>query len=1190
MRAAPVDPAVARAKAPAVGPLRQAADPEQPEAESKPAEDSSLVTVVQRFRSTSQIQDPELLEAFREALAEADAATPAVLDLTLPDARQVATPHERSAVPRAPTGVGEHDDPAELSFLTGPRPVAEDPYTAADALAHLTSTPMLQAGAEGEWLLPTEHAGRYDVQETIGQGGMSFVLRVHDRTLRRDVAMKVLQPDLETRPEYVHALRREARILAGLQHPSIAPLHELGLRADGSTYYTMKLMTERSLGAVMHRLQLGDPATVEQYTLRRLIGIFVQIAQGCDFAHETGVVHRDLKPENVLLGGVGEVQIMDWGIAKHMRHEAPLHAEGLVVGTPAYMSPEQAAGHEREVDPRSDIYALGVMLYEILASKRPYSGENSQQQLEATKNVVPLLPSVVARDRKVPPDLETLCMRMLEKKRERRPQSMREVWQALERYLAGEQERQRLRERAEQSFQRGLAELAQYEALRLEREFVLQEEAALQREVLPWHSQAQKQHVWSLRHQLQMLDVLYAHAFTSASELLRQAVDEGEGHTAAREKLIELYWQRHDEAATRGDSATKLFFARQAHDLAEEALARPNENGNATPPTSTGRARPIRPPTGGFARRTGALHVRSQPQGAVVYAIPFAEIRASLGKPAPQHEIGTTPIAGVDLPLGPYVLMARLDGHRDALETVYVREQNRDLLLLCYPWSSELPLTGREGDIARLWFLMEDAELRSRPLTCQVAGALGMGKNVLLDAFRRQIEQHPTKIYFLLEVTCDRLRRNLPYSTVVDLVRLRAGILETDNADAARQKLRRMVAQGFSRMGRVKLTAEQLCQADALADTIAALPAFDIEEPSRMGIREEMAREGRRRVIEALATYLHAIAAATPVLMLIRNAQHMDPSSRAFFRDLLGLVQQVPMLVVASVTEQQEPPPLQPRPARGQPLVPHGPLLAIDEHISLEPLPERGVVCLVREMLGAPVERGLMTWIGRHAVGNPFVAGELVHLLARCDGIERRNAEWHLAPERLPDGLKPGAASTVVRALIATLPAHVQRALSTAVVIGSEFWAGALLALAVPQHDDALEQLVQAGFIVRNASSRYAGDREYQLSSTLRRRVAYDMLPLHQRRSLHRKVATWIARRGRTDLEESLRLAHHLEMGGQPQEAALLVGRIAKAALSVGAEEEAERLFTHAYVLSSDPELQGQIEVQLRALSAKSRV
>jgi serine/threonine protein kinase len=1117
----------------------QPAEPPAPPADVPEDAPDVERTVVQRFRQTQQFDDAQ-----RPPQDDADATRVQRSRQTLPSDSMPEMPREPTLPGRPQTGLPRTSTPVG---------------TDADVLLHLTSAPMLELDPEDAGILPQEREGRYEVQEQLGQGGMGNVLRVYDKSLRRDVAMKLLRDDLAERPEYINALRREARIIGGLEHPAIIPLHELGTRADGTTFYTMKLMPNRSLGDVLHQLKLGDQGTAEQFTLRRLVGVFAQLALGLEFAHTRGVVHRDLKPENVQLGDMGEVQITDWGIAKRMGPAVPA-AEGLVVGTPAYMSPEQAGGHDAEVDARSDIYALGVMLYEVLTLQRPYRGENSQQQLEATKNVVPLLPSQVARDRTVPPDLELLCMRMLEKRRERRPSSMREVWQALDGFLAGEQERERLKARAEQCYQKGLQVLADYEALRQEREFVLEEERALHRDVRPWDTQEDKQRVWSLRHQLKMLDVLYAHAFSTASEMLRQAIDQVDGHPAAREKLIELYWHRHDEASQQGDDASRLFFAQQAHALARQ----------------------------GAEKQTGIVHIRSQPQGALVYAIPFEEIRGNISRPAPQFELGATPIVGIELPLGPYVLIARMDGHREAMETIYVREQNRDILLLCYPWSSDQPLLGREVELARLWQLMEDAELRSRPISCLVAGPPGMGKNVLLDAFRRSVEEHPEKLYFLLEVSCNRLRRDLPFSTVVELVRLRAGILETDDTEQARAKLHHMVRQAFSRLGRRVLTPEREAEADRIADTIATLPAFDIEEPGRRGIREDMALDGRRAVVEALGTYFQTVAVATPVLMFIRNAQHMDPSSRAFFNDLLTSVKGSPVLVVASSTELDEVEPLQTSALRH--LVPHQPPFHFDENIAIEPMGDRAVSTLVREMLAAPVAPGLMEWIQAHALGNPFLTSELVHLLSRLGAMELRAAEWRLVRKKLPTDLRPGQIDSAVRVLIGSLPMHVQRALSTAVVIGGEFWAGTLRDLGVEQLDDALKHLVQTGFIVRSASSRYAGDHEYRLTSSLRRRVAYDRLAPHERRGLHARVATWIIGQGRTDLEEGLRLAYHLKMGGQPEHAALLFARIAKAARAVGSDEEAERLYTQAYVLSGDPALQGQIEVALRAMRARVRV
>lgn len=225
--------------------------------------------------------------------------------------------------------------------------------------------------------IPVFVGSRYEVRGEVGRGGMGIVYRVHDNALGRDVAMKVVAPG-SAGPDAGSRLRREAQALARLEHPGIVPVHDVGLLADDRVYYAMKLVRGDRLDERMARgLSLGEGL--------RLIG------RACDavaFAHAQGVIHRDLKPQNVMIAPFGEVLVMDWGVAK-IRSDAAAGTQagtaqrtpkgrdantpvttqdGLVVGTPGYMAPEQAAGNSRGADARTDIFALGVILREVATS------------------------------------------------------------------------------------------------------------------------------------------------------------------------------------------------------------------------------------------------------------------------------------------------------------------------------------------------------------------------------------------------------------------------------------------------------------------------------------------------------------------------------------------------------------------------------------------------------------------------------------------------------------------------------------------------------------------------------------------------------------------------------------------------------------------------------------------------------
>src|SRR6266481_136242 len=266
--------------------------------------------------------------------------------------------------------------------------------------------------------------GPYEIQASIGAGGMGEVYRAHDARLDRTVAIKVLPASFSADRDRLQRFAQEARAAAALNHPNILSIFDIG-DENGAPYVVSELLEGETL---RDRLRSGPISS------RKTIDYAVQVARGLSAAHEKGIVHRDLKPENLFLTNDGRMKILDFGLAKLTRPEiesgsadAPtMHAAtepGLVMGTVGYMSPEQVRG--KAADQRSDIFAFGAILYEMVSGKRAFHGETSVETMSAILKQDP--PELAETNRSVPPALERIVRHCLEKNPDERFQSASDI-------------------------------------------------------------------------------------------------------------------------------------------------------------------------------------------------------------------------------------------------------------------------------------------------------------------------------------------------------------------------------------------------------------------------------------------------------------------------------------------------------------------------------------------------------------------------------------------------------------------------------------------------------------------------------------------------------------------------------------------------------------------------------------------
>ena len=250
--------------------------------------------------------------------------------------------------------------------------------------------------------------GPYELFGELGRGSVSVVYKARHRQTGAEVALKVLKESDTANPSYLQRFQQEAHAASRLHHPNIVSVLDSGER-DGSYYIAM---------AVVEGVTLDRAMATNRLTLRQFVEVLEQVAQAVHHAHQQGIVHRDLKPANIILDAAGRPHVSDFGLAKMDHLEKAATQGGGKIGTPYYMSPEQVMGDVAGTDARSDIYALGVMLYEALTAKVPFPGSSVVQVYLGILNGAPVAPSTL--NPRTPRELEAICLRALERNKDQR--------------------------------------------------------------------------------------------------------------------------------------------------------------------------------------------------------------------------------------------------------------------------------------------------------------------------------------------------------------------------------------------------------------------------------------------------------------------------------------------------------------------------------------------------------------------------------------------------------------------------------------------------------------------------------------------------------------------------------------------------------------------------------------------------
>lgn len=1010
--------------------------------------------------------------------------------------------------------------------------------------------------------------GPYQILEEIGRGGMATVYRARQPSVDRDVAIKVMQRG-PVDEAAVQRFQREARLVARLEHPHILPVYDFD-GAHDPPYIVMRYLTGGTLEGLM---SLGP------LPLRLVVGLSRQICAGLDYAHRQGVIHRDIKPSNILIDREGNAFVSDFGIARSATGSSSLRLtqEGIVLGSVEYMSPEQVMGR-RDLDHRSDLYSLGIMLFQMLAGRLPFVADPPLGVL--AMHIQAPVPSCSEINPNLPQGVDAVMEKALAKKPEDRFPNAVALSQALDDAIgrgglreviaAGEQPRPVPVPGLPDTPPRPADESSKTAATGQNRQvvavYVNSAEYAEVAEAAVGRVQAQR-------------------ALVDLGEGFQRLTMEAGGEVLLRtDNDMLCVWGAEMPAEDDVERAIRAALAMQSLLRTQETLrsqeAQRAQDMLQSPASGRVLEEPLPlnigihcglatvNPAGGLGPQ-GATHVIT---GATI-SLANRLMQAAYGVVLISHDVYRL-VRGVfevqpDLPL-------RIRGRSEGLPTYRVSAAKPRAFR---PGSrpaggAETRMVGREAELKRLKYAFLNAVEDGETQVVTITGDAGVGKSRLLDVFDDWCELRP-EMFFLFRGRAS-WGQGQAYTLIHDMIAFRCQIREDDPSQVIVEKLERGIA-GMAGGPHSPLADP------ALAHRIGFLCGYDLADSPYIrplvGEPALLAAQCRRAFIELIST----LAREDFVLMELEDLHLADDDSLELLNEMFKFCASSQDFIHLAVVCAARPA-LFSRHAdwcRGQPF---------HIRLDLQPLDRRESRELVGEILQkvSEVPRALRDLLVERADGNPLYLEELVKLLIDNRVIlADEEAGWQVEETRLA-GLKvPPTLAALIETRLDTLLSPERLVLLRAAAFGRLFFDGVLQAMdeedgsrhgaaaRVAGLPDVLAGLAQRKAISQHESSAFAGTVEYSFAQSMLREVVYDLLLDRQRRIYHRAAAEWLSGFDRSGAFQFF-IADHYEQAGDWEEAGLAFGQAGWRAYHRGLFNQAEQCFERGLAAVPADDLPGR--------------